>query len=185
MTRRSQWRDGCRTGSSCGTCARSSRSPTTSTSAVPPTGATFPSPPFAVPPGVTVTAVTAGGTPALGLSPPPPSDGTVLFLHGGSYVAGSAFGYQHLAGAIATAATATTLIIDYRLAPEHPYPAGLDDALRAYRWLLHAGTEPGTITVVGDSSGAGLAMSLLLALQDQDTPVPAGAALLCPWVDLT
>jgi monoterpene epsilon-lactone hydrolase len=141
--------------------------------------------PFTAPPGLTVTPVTAGGTPALRLSPPTASDGTVLFLHGGSYVAGSAFGYQHLAGAIAAAATTTTLVVDYRLAPEHPYPAGLDDAIGAYRWLLDTGAEPGTITIVGDSSGAGLAMSLLLALRDQDTPLPAAAALLCPWVDLT
>ena len=141
--------------------------------------------PFSTPPGVTVTPVSAGGTPALQLSPPTAAGGTTLFLHGGSHIAGSAFGYRHLAGAIATTAGTTTLLVDYRLAPEHPYPAGLHDVIRAYRWLLDAGAEPETITVVGDSSGGGLTMSLLLALRDQDTPLPAGAALLCPWIDLT
>jgi acetyl esterase/lipase len=119
------------------------------------------------------------------LSPPTPDEGTILFLHGGSHIAGSAFGYRHLAGAIATATTMPTLLVDYRLAPEHPYPAGLHDAIHAYQWLLDTGQRPEAVTIVGDSSGAGLAMSLLLALRDQGVPRPAGAALLCPWVDLT
>jgi acetyl esterase/lipase len=108
----------------------------------------------------------------------------VLFLHGGGHVAGSAFGYRHLAAAIATAAQAPALVIDYRLAPEHPYPAAVQDAVNAYLWLRDTGDE-GRIVVAGDSSAGGLVMSTLLALRERDLPVPAGAALLCPWVDLT
>jgi len=108
----------------------------------------------------------------------------VLYLHGGGHVAGSAFGYRHLAGAIATAARVPALVIDYRLAPEHPYPAAVQDAVNAYLWLRDSGDQ-GKIVVAGDSSAGGLVMSVLLALRERDLPVPAGAALLCPWVDLT
>ena len=139
---------------------------------------------FTPPPGVTVTPVIAGGVPALRVTPGQPSGPTMLYLHGGGYVAGSAFGHRHLAGAIATAAHADAVIVDYRLAPEHPHPAAVHDAMNAYLWLLDSGTRPGTIIVVGDSSGGGLAMSLLIALRDRDMPLPGGAALMCPWVDL-
>lgn len=139
---------------------------------------------FAPPPGITVTPVIAGGVPALRVTPEEPQDATVLYLHGGGHVAGSAFGYRHLAGAVAAAAQAPALIIDYRLAPEHPHPAALQDAMNAYLWLLDTKTSPHKIIVVGDSSGGGLAMTLLLALRDRDMPMPAGAVLLCPWVDL-
>jgi epsilon-lactone hydrolase len=100
-------------------------------------------------------------------------------------VSGSAFGYRPLVAALATAADATVLIPEYRLAPEHPFPAAIDDAARAYRWLLEQGTSAAHLTVVGDSSGAGLALSLLLTLAEQDEPMPGGAVLLCPLVDLT
>jgi monoterpene epsilon-lactone hydrolase len=139
---------------------------------------------FAPPPGVTVTPVIAGGAPALRVTPEKPSDATVLYLHGGGHVAGSAFGYRHLAGAVATTAQAPALVIDYRLAPEHPYPAALHDAMNAYLWLLDTQADASKIIVVGDSSGGGLAMSLLIALRERDLPLPAGAVLLCPWVDL-
>ena len=139
---------------------------------------------FAPPPEVTVTPVIAGGVPALRVTPGQPSDGVVLFLHGGGYVCGSAFGYRHLAGAVAVAAGAAALIVDYRLAPEHPYPAAVQDAVNAYLWLLDTAASPGEIIVAGDSSGGGLAMALLLALRERGMPQPAGAVLMCPWVDL-
>jgi epsilon-lactone hydrolase len=123
--------------------------------------------------------------PALRITPETPSDATVLYLHGGGYVAGSAFGYRHLAGAIATAAQVRVLVIDYRLAPEHPHPAALQDAMNAYLWLLGPETGSSKIIVAGDSSGGGLAMSLLLGLRERDIALPTGAVLLCPWVDLT
>ncbi|MFI6599894.1 alpha/beta hydrolase fold domain-containing protein [Nonomuraea sp. NPDC050536] len=139
---------------------------------------------YSCPEGVTITAVIAGGTPALRLVPPEASDTTVLYLHGGGHVAGSAFGYKHLAGAVAAAAGARALIIDYRLAPEHPYPASLQDSMAAYQWLLDTGVPPGRVVIAGDSSGGGLVMSLLIALREREIPRPAGAVLLCPWVDL-
>jgi acetyl esterase/lipase len=138
---------------------------------------------FECPDGVKIAPVIAGGVHALRLTPASASDTVILFVHGGGYVAGSAFGYRHLAGAIAVAASASALVVDYRLAPEHPYPGGLQDLLGAYRWLLDTGVKH--IVVAGDSAGGGLALSLLLALRDNDLPQPAGAALLCPWIDLS
>jgi acetyl esterase/lipase len=98
---------------------------------------------------------------------------------------GSAFGYRHLAGALALAADAGALVPDYRLAPEHPFPAAVDDALSAYRWLLDRGQEPDRILVAGDSSGGGLALSVLLSLKRDGLPQPAGGLLFCPFVELT
>ena len=97
---------------------------------------------------------------------------TLLYLHGGGYVLGSAFGYRHLTGALAAAAGTGALAVEYRLAPEHPYPAALDDALRAYGWMLERGTPASRIAVAGDSSGGGLALSLLLACKDRGLPMP-------------
>jgi acetyl esterase/lipase len=77
------------------------------------------------------------------------------------------------------------LLPEYRLAPEHPFPAAVDDAVRSYRWLLEQGVRPERITVAGDSSGAGLTLSLLLTLAEQGEPMPGGAVLLCPLADLT
>jgi len=140
--------------------------------------------PYAPPPEIAITPTVAGGVPALRLAPPEASDATILFLHGGGHVAGSAFGYRHLVGAIAAAAGMPAIAIDYRLAPEHPYPSSIEDALNAYGWMLD-GVEPGRITLVGDSAAGGLTMSVLLALRERGLPMPAAAALLCPWVDLT
>ena len=138
---------------------------------------------FTPPADVAVAPVIAGGVPALRVTPEGASPACVLYLHGGGHVAGSAFGCRHLAGAIATAAGAPALVIDYRLAPEHPYPAALQDAVNAYLWLRDTGDE-GKIVVAGDSSAGGLVMSLLLALRERGLPLPAGAVLMCPWVDL-
>jgi acetyl esterase/lipase len=135
---------------------------------------------FAPPPGVTVTPVIAGGVPALRLTPEKPRDATVLHLHGGGYIAGSAFGYRHLAGAIAAAAQVPALVIDYRLAPEHPHPAALHDAMNAYLWLLDTGIDASKIIIAGDSSGGGLAMSLRISLRERDIPMPAAARAAMP-----
>jgi acetyl esterase/lipase len=140
---------------------------------------------FTPPADVAVAPVIAGGVPALRVTPETASPATVLFLHGGGHVAGSAFGYRHLAAAIATAAQAPALVIDYRLAPEHPYPAAVQDAVNAYLWLRDTGGDDGRIVVAGDSAAGGLVMTVLLALRERGLEMPAGAALLCPWVDLT
>jgi epsilon-lactone hydrolase len=140
---------------------------------------------FAPPANVAVTAAVAGGVPALRLAAPDAAEAAILFLHGGGYVAGSAFGYRHLAGAVAAAAGMPVLAIDYRLAPEHPYPSAVEDALNAYGWLLDSGLSPGRIAFAADSSAGGLAMSTLLTLRHRGLAPPAAAALMCPWVDLS
>jgi epsilon-lactone hydrolase len=137
---------------------------------------------FAPPPEIVVAPALAGGVPALRITPDQARETSVLFLHGGGFVAGSAFGYRHLAGALAASAQASALVIDYRLAPEHPYPAALQDAVNAYLWLAEAG---GPVVLAGDSSAGNLVMSVLLTLRERELPLPAGAALLCPWLDLT
>jgi monoterpene epsilon-lactone hydrolase len=140
---------------------------------------------FPAVPEVAVRPVNAGGVASLLLTPEPERPVTMLFLHGGAYVAGSAYGYRPLAGALAAAAETGALVPDYRLAPEHPFPAALEDALAAYLWLLDRGTNPRQIALAGDSAGGGLALSLLLSLKRQELPLPGGAVLLCPGVDLT
>ncbi len=139
---------------------------------------------FASPAGTTVRPVRAGGVPALVVARDDHPQATVLYLHGGGYVVGSAFGYQPHAGALAAAARTGVLVPDYRLAPEHPYPAAVQDAVNAYRWLLDQGVDADRIVVAGDSAGGGLVMSLLLTLRRDGEPAPAGAVLLCPWLDL-
>ena len=137
---------------------------------------------FEAPPHIAVRSVNAGGVPGLLLTPPAEERAAVLFLHGGGHVAGSAFGYRPLAGALADAAGTGVVVPDYRLAPEYPFPASVQDAVRAYRWMLDRGAT--RVIVVGDSSGCGLVLSLLLYLRQQDLPMPGGAVLFCPWVDL-
>jgi epsilon-lactone hydrolase len=137
---------------------------------------------FPVPAEVTVAPANMSGVPGLTVAPPDRTV-TTLFVHGGGHAMGSAFGYRHLAGALALAADAGILVPEYRLAPEYPFPASLSDLVRAYQWLLDAGAN--SITLVGDSSGGGLAVSLLLRLREDGIPLPAGAVLMCPWLDLT
>jgi acetyl esterase/lipase len=139
---------------------------------------------FSPPPGTSVRPVTAGGVPSLVVSPLDHHEATVIYLHGGSYLLGSAFGYRPHAGALAAAAQTGVLVPDYRLAPEHPFPAALEDALSAYRWLLDQGVPAERVTVAGDSAGGGLVMSLLLTLKRESEPPPGGAVLFCPWLDL-
>jgi epsilon-lactone hydrolase len=137
---------------------------------------------FEPPPNISVRSVNAGGVPGLLLSPQPEEPATLLYLHGGGHAAGSAFGYRPLAGALADSAGTGVVVPDYRLAPEHPFPASLEDAMRAYHWLLGRGAT--RIIVAGDSSGCGLALSLMLSLKQRELPMPGAAILFCPWVDL-
>jgi monoterpene epsilon-lactone hydrolase len=140
---------------------------------------------FPPPAEIAVRAANAGGVPALLCTPPDPAGAPVLFLHGGGHLAGSAFGYRHLAGALAMVSRRPVLVPEYRLAPEHPFPAPLEDARRAYLSLLDDGTPAEQIAVAGDSSGAGLTLSLLLALRAGGHPLPGRALLMCPWIDLS
>ncbi|MBP7082024.1 MAG: alpha/beta hydrolase [Rhodocyclaceae bacterium] len=110
------------------------------------------------------------------------TDGVVLYLHGGAYVGGSCITHRALAGRLAAAAGRATLIIDYRLAPEHPFPAALGDAVATYAELLAAGSS--RIAVAGDSAGAGLALALVQRLRETRTQMPVALALMSPWTDL-
>jgi len=130
-------------------------------------------------------AVDAGGVKAYRISTPHSDpDRNVLFLHGGSFIIGSSALYRHFTWRLASAARARVLSVDYRLAPEHPFPAALEDAVTAYRWLLADGADPLRIAVVGDSAGGGLGFALLLRLRDEGVPLPAAAVALSPWTDL-
>ena len=141
---------------------------------------------FPTPPEVKVERVSAPVAPAEWLRPPGAVAGrVVLYLHGGGYVIGSPRSHRHLAAAIAAAGQASALLLDYRLAPEHPYPAAVDDATAAYRWLLEQGVAPGHVVIGGDSAGGGLTVATLLALRDARLPLPAGGVCISPWVDLT
>jgi epsilon-lactone hydrolase len=135
--------------------------------------------------GLSPAPVLAGGVPAEWLGDPAQVERPVLlFLHGGGYLAGSADTHRPLAAALGRRLSATVLLPDYRLAPEHPFPAAIDDALLAYRFLLGRGISPGRIVVAGDSAGGGLAVSLGVAARDAGLPLPAAIACFSPWADL-
>ncbi|MBO2008042.1 alpha/beta hydrolase [Hymenobacter negativus] len=108
----------------------------------------------------------------------------LLYLHGGGYVLGSLNTHRSLVGSLALRCELNVLTINYRKAPDHPFPAALDDARRAYRWLLRQGYQPQDIVVGGDSAGGGLALALLLALRDAGEALPAAGIGLSPWTDL-
>ncbi|MEO1135182.1 MAG: alpha/beta hydrolase [Pseudomonadota bacterium] len=109
---------------------------------------------------------------------------TVLFLHGGGYVFGSPRSHSACTYALAAEARADVFSLDYRLAPEHPFPGAVDDAVTAYEWLLEEGCDPAQITIGGDSAGGGLTLALLLSIKARGLPSPAGAFLFSPWTDL-
>ena len=113
------------------------------------------------------------------------SDGVVLYLHGGGYVSCSPQTHRPITAALARLTGASIFALDYRLAPEHPFPGALDDAVSAYQWLVKNGVSPDRIAIAGDSAGGGLAVAILVALRDTGSPLPACAVCLSPWVDLT
>jgi acetyl esterase/lipase len=136
------------------------------------------------PAGTQTAAVDAGGVAAVRIDVPKArKDRCALYLHGGGYVIGSAALYRDFTWRIGRAARANVLFVDYRLAPEHPFPAALDDAFKAYRWLANQ-FEPQRIAFVGDSAGGGLALAALLKLRDEGHTLPAAAVALSPWTDL-
>src|SRR5690242_5146404 len=109
----------------------------------------------------------------------------VLYFHGGGYVAGSARTGTRLAAVLARRAGGRALSVDYRLAPEHPYPAAVEDGLAAYAGLLESGARPGRVVVAGDSAGGGLAVATLLAARERGLPQPAAVAVFSPWADIS
>jgi phosphinothricin tripeptide acetyl hydrolase len=140
---------------------------------------------FKLPGGIRVIKELADGVPAEWLIPSGLSTKrVVLYLHGGSYVAGSMNSHRSLAANIAVACKARALVIDYRLAPEHPHPAAVEDAVTAYKWLIAGHVDPGQLAVAGDSAGGGLALALLVSLRDRKVALPAAGICLSPWTDL-
>lgn len=113
------------------------------------------------------------------------ANSTVLYLHGGGYVAGSPDSHKSITSYLAHFANVRVVVPDYRLAPEHPCPAAIDDALAVYQALLDDGVQPHTLTMAGDSAGGGLVMATLLAIKEKQLPLPASILLFSPWVDLT
>lgn len=135
-------------------------------------------------PRINLRVIAAHGVPCSIIAPRRPSKRWVLYLHGGAYVFGSSRSHAPMLARLARSTGASILAVDYRLAPEHPCPAALDDALAAWRWLLEQGVDPREVVIAGDSAGGGLALATLLALRDQGGPLPARALLLSPWTDL-
>lgn len=141
------------------------------------------SPPLA---GTTVEAVDADGVPAEWvLAPGVTGDGVLLSLHGGAYSLGSLTTNRWFSSLLSDATGWRVLSIDYRLAPEHRFPAALDDAVSAYRWVLARGTPPGRVAIAGNSAGGGLALATLVALRDRQIALPSAAIALSAWTDLT
>ena len=137
-----------------------------------------------MPAGVSIEPATVGGVPGEWLrrhDTPPVRPGVILYLHGGAYCVGSALGHRALTSRIALASGLPVFSLDYRLAPEHRFPAAIDDVVAAF----HALSELGPVIIAGDSAGGGLALAAALALRDADAPRPAALVLLSPWVDMT
>lgn len=136
------------------------------------------------PRGIAVTSVDMSGVPGHRITPAGSQAGrATLYLHGGGYVIGGLGSHGKIAAHVAHAASSTVFFPDYRLAPEHPFPAALDDALAAYRWLL--AQKPAQLVVAGDSAGGGLALALAMSIRDAGLPPPAALVLISPFTDLT
>ncbi|MBU6373493.1 MAG: alpha/beta hydrolase [Alphaproteobacteria bacterium] len=139
-----------------------------------------------LPDGGTVTPTSLGGVAALTTQTPGArADAALLYLHGGGYAIGSASGHRHVCAHLAAQAGITGYAIDYRLAPEHPYPAAVEDAVAAYAALLAQGVAPSRIVIAGDSAGGGLTLATALAVRERGMPQPAGLFCISPWADLT
>ncbi|MPY94548.1 MAG: alpha/beta hydrolase fold domain-containing protein [Acidimicrobiia bacterium] len=138
-------------------------------------------------PGTVVSPVDAGGCPAEWVAAPGANEtATIFYLHGGGYTMGSCVSHRALAAQLSAASGARVLVLDYRLAPEHPFPAALDDAVAAFGWLLgQPGQSAGRTVVAGDSAGGGLAAAVVLALAERGGPRPGGLVCISPWADLT
>ncbi len=139
-----------------------------------------------LPHGVSLKTIAANGVPSDWLEPDESVPGrAILYLHGGAYVICSPSTHLGLAGNLAQTSQARVLLIDYRLAPENPFPAALEDALSGYRWLLDQGFAPEHIAIGGDSAGGGLTLATAFSLRDNQHKMPGALFLLSPWTDLT
>ena len=128
--------------------------------------------------------ISAAGVAAEWIEAPEAGTGVILYLHGGAYALGATSAHRQLAAQLAQTAKVRVLLLHYRLAPEHPFPAALDDVLSVYRWLLNQGIAAEQVVVAGDSAGGGLTIASLIALREAAASLPAGAICLSPWVDL-
>jgi len=138
------------------------------------------------PESVLIEAMELGGVPAEKIAPSnAAADRTIFYLHGGGYCVGGAASHRTLAARMAEQAQATAFVIDYRLAPEHPFPAAHDDALSAWRAMLALGRDPARTIIAGDSAGGGLSVACAVAARDAGLPLPAGLHLISPWANLT
>ncbi|WP_306208167.1 alpha/beta hydrolase [Actinoplanes sp. RD1] len=141
---------------------------------------------FPVPDGISGATVRLGGRPALEVTPDAGGrGGTILFFHGGAWVQGSPAGYLSLVGNLVAGTGVRALAVDYRLAPEHPFPAAVEDTLAAYRGLLDRGTDPAAVVFAGDSAGGGLTVTTALAAKRAGLPLPAGLVAFSPGFDVT
>ncbi|CAB3748239.1 alpha/beta hydrolase [Paraburkholderia solisilvae] len=140
---------------------------------------------YTIPPDVQIETVDADGVPAeWTITPTADPARVVLFLHGGAYISGSIATHRHMVAQIGRVARVRTLALAYRLAPEHPFPAALEDALTAYRFLLTQGYAPSRIVLAGESAGGGLVLAMLVSLRQMGVALPACAWLSSPWTDL-
>jgi len=139
-----------------------------------------------LPAGVTVTCTHANGIPVAWIKTEnAPPEKVILYLHGGGYVLGGLESHQMLCGTLAKQAGLNLLLPEYRLAPEHPFPAALEDVSQTYAWLLDQNYKPENIFIAGDSAGGGLAIATALHLRESGLPLPAALICLSPWADLT
>lgn len=134
---------------------------------------------------IEIKALTANGIPCeLHMPPGADTDRVIMYVHGGGYVIGSLKSHRATVAELARAAGCRALAVDYRLAPENPHPAAVDDSVAAYNWLRSSGYEPGKIVIAGDSAGGGLTVGTLVAIRDAGLPLPAAGVCISPWVDL-
>ena len=140
---------------------------------------------YPLPDDVRLEAIDANGVKAeWSTTPAADASRAILYLHGGGYVIGSIASHRHLAAELGRSAGTRTLALDYRLAPEAPYPAAVDDALAGYRFLLESGLKPSSIAIAGDSAGGGLTLATLLSARDAGLPQPACGFCISPWTDM-
>ncbi|MCE9645472.1 MAG: alpha/beta hydrolase [Chloroflexi bacterium] len=139
-----------------------------------------------IPKGISIDKFEIDGIPTEWISPADANqDKSIIHLHGGGYVTGGIDSHQSMCILMAQTLKIKVLLPEYRLAPEHPFPAALEDALKVYRWLLAQGYQPGNIIISGDSAGGGLSLATVLSLRDSGEPLPAAVVCMSPWADLT